>query len=347
MADLQIIEDEGERSRHQLARRFYEDYAAVFDQVEKRIAAQAGLQGDALRVFTQTLFSRLMFLRFIELKDWLTFQGSKNYLHALHAAGRYGEKSFYSGRLRPLFFEGLTIEGRQQSDAYGCVPYLNGGLFQRSDLDQRVADLPDDLFADILGAEDATGLLYRYSFTVEESKPADVNRRTAKSNVKGSGPCFWAGISREVHPLSPKNGPDPGLCSSPADIKAAIDPEMLGKVFEELVTGRHETGSYYTPRVVVAFMCREAIKAYLSGRRFSSPSGRNAGGGEDQTIAATEYSVLSTQYSGGAAGEGILLPPSGKGAAGEGTLLPPLSFRERGSGRGHPTPLSFRERGRG
>ena len=41
------------------------------------------------------------------------------------------------------------------------------------------------------------------------------SRRTAKSNAKGSGPCFRAGISREFHPCSPKNGPDPGLCSSP------------------------------------------------------------------------------------------------------------------------------------
>jgi len=51
--------------------------------------------------------------------------------------------------------------------------------------------------------------------------------------------------------------------STPYDIVVAVDPEMLGKVFEELVTGRHETGSYYTPRLVVAFMCREALKGYL------------------------------------------------------------------------------------
>jgi len=42
-----------------------------------------------------------------------------------------------------------------------------------------------------------------------------------------------------------------------------VDPEMLGKVFEELVTGRHESGSYYTPRPIVSFMCREALKGYL------------------------------------------------------------------------------------
>ena len=51
--------------------------------------------------------------------------------------------------------------------------------------------------------------------------------------------------------------------STPYDQEVAVDPEMLGKVFEELVTGRHETGSYYTPRPVVAFMCREALKGYL------------------------------------------------------------------------------------
>lgn len=52
--------------------------------------------------------------------------------------------------------------------------------------------------------------------------------------------------------------------STPYDVEVAVDPEMLGKVFEELVTGRHETGSYYTPRPVVAFMCREALKGYLT-----------------------------------------------------------------------------------
>lgn len=53
--------------------------------------------------------------------------------------------------------------------------------------------------------------------------------------------------------------------STPLDVEVAVDPEMLGKVFEELVTGRHESGSYYTPRPIVSFMCREALKYYLQG----------------------------------------------------------------------------------
>jgi type I restriction-modification system DNA methylase subunit len=51
--------------------------------------------------------------------------------------------------------------------------------------------------------------------------------------------------------------------STPLDVEVAVDPEMLGKVFEELVTGRHESGSYYTPKPIVSFMCRESLKGYL------------------------------------------------------------------------------------
>ncbi len=54
--------------------------------------------------------------------------------------------------------------------------------------------------------------------------------------------------------------------STPLDVEVAVDPEMLGKVFEELVTGRHETGSYYTPKPIVSFMCHEALKGYLGSK---------------------------------------------------------------------------------
>ncbi|MGO8751320.1 MAG: DNA methyltransferase [Thermoguttaceae bacterium] len=234
-----------------VTKRFYEDYATVFERVEKLIGEycksggtpllrscgvppQKELKGDDLRMFTQTLFNRLMFLRFMERKAWLTFGERKDYLRAIYAAGGYGKQSFYKGRLCPLFFEGLAVEGKQQTDAYGCVPCLNGGLFERSELDKQVTDLPDEVFAGILSDEHAGGLFYRYNFTVEES--------------------------------------------TPLDIEVAVDPEMLGKVFEELVTGRHESGSYYTPRPVVSFMCREALKGHLSDRLLPSPSGRGAGG---------------------------------------------------------------------
>ncbi|MGP1347125.1 MAG: Eco57I restriction-modification methylase domain-containing protein [Phycisphaerales bacterium] len=204
-----------------VTKRFYQDYAQVFHRVEDIIRRNTDVAGDELRMFTQSLFNRLMFLRFIERKGWLVFPGQagSRYLAALASAGGIGKRSLYASRLRPLFFQGLAEEGKQESDAYGMVPLLNGGLFEESNLDARVSDIPDDAFALIMSQG---GLFYRYNFTVEES--------------------------------------------TPLDIEVAVDPEMLGKVFEELVTGRHESGSYYTPRPVVAFMCREALKGHLADR---------------------------------------------------------------------------------
>ena len=57
---------------------------------------------------------------------------------------------------------------------------------------------------------------------------------------------------------------------TPLDTEVAVDPEMLGKLFEETVNARHSNGAYYTPRPVVAFMCREAIKGYLKGQSIPS-----------------------------------------------------------------------------
>ena len=58
------------------------------------------------------------------------------------------------------------------------------------------------------------------------------------------------------------------LKSTSIDVHVSIDPEMLGKVFEELVTGRNETGAFYTPRDVVTRMCKDSLKSYFKNDKF-------------------------------------------------------------------------------
>jgi hypothetical protein len=231
---------------------FFHDYRTVFDafinEIDESVfdGAEAGRSAsDSRRLYVQALFNRLLFLRFIERKGWLVPPGvpprsnaatpnaaqtreesliPHDYLQSLFTDYNTSPKrgSFYSERLAPLFFQALAVEGYSDPKTLGSTPFLNGGLFERNELDKRVdaADLPDKSFRGLFDAlMGASGLFYRYNFTVEESTPIDVD--------------------------------------------VAVDPEMLGKVFEELVTGRHESGSYYTPRNVVSFMCREALKGYL------------------------------------------------------------------------------------
>ena len=168
-----------------------------------------------------------MFIYFLSRKGWLSFRSDKDYLNALWRdyPAQSEDRNFYVNRLKLLFFAGLnnpqSIDLRSNNPALylliGDVPFLNGGLFEETDLDRRTGVVvPDGVIERVL-----RDLFDRFNFTVMES--------------------------------------------TPFDIEVAVDPEMLGKVFEELVNGRHDTGSYYTPRPVVSFMCREALKGYLEG----------------------------------------------------------------------------------
>ncbi len=205
-----------------VSKRFYEDYKKAFENAKPIIAENASItDANEIHQTTQTLFNRILFLRFIEKKGWLHFGETDDYLRELFKAGGVGSSTFYSSRLKRLFFEGLAIEGKQNNSAYGDVAFLNGGLFEESKFDKAISDLPDEMFEPLLGEN---GLFYNYNFTVQESTPLEID--------------------------------------------VAIDPEMMGTMFEELVgeEQRGEKGAFYTPRIVVAYMCREAIKSVLEER---------------------------------------------------------------------------------
>ncbi len=60
--------------------------------------------------------------------------------------------------------------------------------------------------------------------------------------------------------------------NSTVDADVSVDPEMLGRIFENLLaevvpetgeTARKATGSYYTPRVIVDYMVEQALKQHL------------------------------------------------------------------------------------
>ena len=226
---------------------FFREYRRVFDAAKRAIRGIDDEHG--LHLFTQTLFNRLMFVYFISRKGWLSYpdadgNGNTDYLNALWEAylADDSQSNFYTARLKPLFFAGLNNpQSRNLSmnnpvlyETIGKVPFLNGGLFEKNELDARDDSI---LLEDAVIARLFAALFNRFNFTVTESTPYDV--------------------------------------------EVAIDPEMLGKVFEELVNERHESGAYYTPRPVVSFMCRESLKGFLSGQTGASA----ATGLTDATIA--------------------------------------------------------------
>lgn len=181
------------------------------------------------------LLNRLLFLYFVQRKGWLA-QDSEFLRHRFSAHAKQPcEATYYQQVLIPLF-DRLSIEGARDEKPWNEIPFLNGGLFEE---DSAVANdqlkIANSTFHTIFDE-----LLDRFNFTVTEDTPLDV--------------------------------------------EVAIDPEMLGKIFECLTlkqeqgTGilaeaeglatekkdqRKLTGSYYTPRAIVHFMCQESLKEHL------------------------------------------------------------------------------------
>ena len=140
-------------------------------------------------------------------------------------------------------YEDQMLDPDQLLGLFAQTPFINGGLFDCLDSFKATGDggyridcfsdkhytklsLPDRLFFDDRGL---IPLLEHYKFTVEENTP----------------------IEQDV----------------------ALDPELLGKVFENLlaeynpqagITAQKQTGSYYTPRIIVDYMVDEALVAVLS-----------------------------------------------------------------------------------
>ena len=165
-----------------VTRRFFEEYDRVFNFAMRAVReARGGLERESdaedRSMFVQTLFNRLTFVYFLSRKGWLQFGGDADYLRALWRSYQNGGDdggNFYYDRLRPLFFGGLNnyrsrdVTGGAATPALiGEVPFLNGGLFEYTELDERYRDsVPDEAFERALD-----GLFDRFNFTVTESTP--------------------------------------------------------------------------------------------------------------------------------------------------------------------------------
>jgi len=149
---------------------------------------------------------------------------------------------YYHRVLEPLFFEVMNTkpENRrefvQDNPLFGTVPFLNGGLFDYN--------IHDDFYAPYGDDNDQ-----RYAF-----------------NLKIPDDWFSEFFSiLELYNFTIDE-------NTPVDIDISVDPEMLGRIFENLLaeinpeteeTARKNTGSYYTPRPIVEYMVDESLINYL------------------------------------------------------------------------------------
>lgn len=193
--------------------------------------------------FAQQVLSRILFIYFLQRKGWLKWKDynqDKNYIKNLWFAYKSkstNKDSFYSQWLCSLFFGAFNkkihfINPELPDDikeSFSLMPFLNGGLFSKNELDELNFYLPDNIFEwlfepDEQGADKHKGFLEIFNFTIDEA--------------------------------------------SPDDVEVAVDPEMLGRVYESLINEgeRGDAGIFYTPRVEIDFMCRLSLVNYLASK---------------------------------------------------------------------------------
>ncbi|MCY3729256.1 MAG: Eco57I restriction-modification methylase domain-containing protein [Nitrospira sp.] len=255
-----LLDDEGQPTLKDLedafsvektTKEFFEKYRDLFLRLEESLDAilkkDAKVKTDfkAKNVhtvdFAKKLLGQIVFLYFLQKKGWFGVQrgcpwgsGSKHFLRELFDKQHGDYKNFFNDILEPLFYEALRLE--RPADYYkhfDCrIPFLNGGLFDPiNDYDWVETEifLPDDLFS---------------------------NDRHTKEGDVGDGILDVF----DRYNFTVKE-------DEPLEKEVAVDPEMLGKVFENLleIKNRKSKGTYYTPREIVHYMCQESLIEYLYG----------------------------------------------------------------------------------
>lgn len=159
--------------------------------------------------------------------------GPHNFMRRLFETSDRKGANFYDDYLEPLFYEALNVNrGDQGYDpALHCrIPFLSGGLFEPIDgydWKHNHFAIPNEIF----------------------------------SNKKDHKDRLADGILDIFDRYNFTMSED-----EPLEREVAIDPEMLGKVFENLldVNDRKSKGAFYTPREIVHYMCQESLINYLT-----------------------------------------------------------------------------------
>ena len=202
--------------------------------------------------FTKKLLGQIVFLYFLQKKGWLGVAknerwrtGKKRFVQELYEQAETENVNFFKDKLQYLFYEALAKERDNVNSYYErfqCrIPFLNGGLFE-ADYNWQNANItiPESIFRN-----------------EEKNKWGDIG--TGVLDVFDR----YNFTIKEDEPL---------------DKEVAVDPEMLGKVFENMldITERKSKGAFYTPREIVHYMCQESLIHYLDNAMNSGTSSYQA-----------------------------------------------------------------------
>ncbi|XZO04225.1 MAG: hypothetical protein ACM65L_11125 [Microcoleus sp.] len=245
------------------------------------------------------LITRLMFVWFLKEKGLVPdVLFDKQDIQSILKSLEPQESTYYKAILQNLFFATLNTEGKrefikessggrnsqhmvhnvfryqdyfQESDRvikkyFADIPFLNGGLFECLDVPSE-KDKPDTAKRiDGFSNHSSNVLSVPNELFFGELQDVDLNAdfgtSRKKYQVRGLVEIFKSYKFTIAE-------------NTPFEEDVALDPELLGQVFENLLaaynpetqtTARKQTGSFYTPREIVNYMVDESLIAYLKNQ---------------------------------------------------------------------------------
>lgn len=240
-----LTEIEDAFSIEAVSNEFYEKYKSLLFNIDDEIKKILNLDNIVRNEFeskniksldfSKKLLGQIVFLYFLQKKGWMGLdqkekygEGNKNFLRTLFNKMTPGE-NFFNDYLEFLFYDALSkIRVTDYYDRLKTrIPFLNGGLF------------------DPIG-------FYDWQKTDIVIPNEIFSNRSDDYEGDGILDIF------DLYNFTVKE-------DEPLEKEVAIDPEMLGKVFERMldVTERKSKGAYYTPREVVHYMSQQSLLYFL------------------------------------------------------------------------------------
>lgn len=222
-----------------VTKEFFEAYKNALNFIrDKILIPQQKADYSKCHSFAQQLLSRIMFLYYLQKKGWLKWKDyvpDKRYIKNLwqkYKEYRKTPDSFYSEWLSPLFFCAFN---KKHDYLKSQLPEEIKESFNLMPFLNGGLFTPNEL--DEIGFE-VLDIVFEMLFDVD---PLDRN--------KGFFERFNFTVREDT----------------PLEVEVAVDPEMLGKVYESLIAEeeRQKAGIFYTPRVEIDLMCRLSLVEYL------------------------------------------------------------------------------------
>ena len=232
-----------------VTKQFYKEYKTIVGNIEEKLQSQ-GIGGKnpffqkesatketsysshkkTAKGFAQQFLNRMMFLYFIQKRGWLN--NDKKFVWNLIKSYKNGcgtPNGIYRDWIEPLFF--YSFNNKDIPDSYDDLPADLSEIYKKMPYLNGGLFLMNDL--DKMGYRLDDALIY---------KIVDIDDGLLER---------YNFTIRE---------------DTPFDV--AVDPEMLGKVYESLIQEeeqeRGEAGIFYTPRIEVDFMCRQSLLEYMT-----------------------------------------------------------------------------------